>query len=695
MPVDELDSPDSERPQKAKRGKKKASEGKPDITEGQWWRAKDIGKDPHDILDNLSKQIEDDQAGRYEAYKELQRLFVNGTAGFGTDSDLSVSVLKDGLTQNELGNTIETLWAQVFKNRVVPAISTSNADYEEWSRAREYSRWLEGSMDEAEVYDEALPMAGVHSLVFGTGAVKVSFREEDSETAKITAHAVSPRCLFVDRIEAKHGRPRTLIEKTHMDRWVLYETYKQDREDFYGSSAQRGRGIQKCSEYDDKDLGMKSSNRCDMLVVREAWHLPSSSSAKDGRHVIWIRGCTLVDEEWSWDCFPIVFIRFGCRVDGFWGESAVKRLAPTQELLDKLNRKIDEAQDIMGVPRIITQAGNLPAKAEIDDIPGGILTVANINGIRDWNAMAATPELYQDRDSAPGKMRSLLGVSDFQVEQALPTQTREFSAPAMERMTDQGQARHAMFHRELEKCVVKLSDLFMRQAEECQKMGYKMVVSAPDEEHSYSGIDELDFSEVHVDRKRLKVRVQPMSQLPQSFAGKVDAIAKLKNDAGIALPAKTAMRMMEIPDPTYATDYMVSDEEVILKNLNFMCKHGKYLPPLPFDNLDMIVAMTTSFINNYRVRKDADFVKVGLLAQYIDDAIALKRGLGGPDPNAPPPPTTMAALGMGAPPGLPPPGMVPPPGPMGPPGAMPPMGPPMPGGPVPPGPMAPGPMPPM
>lgn len=669
--------------EKTKKAKKKKPV-KPELTPTQWWRAAEYKKDPHEVLDNLAKQIEDDQSSRYEAYREYARLFSNGTAGGYSADGAFYSILQGNLTQNELANTIETLWAQVFKNKVVPAVSTSNADYDEWSRARDYSRWLEGAFDEAGVQEEAVPSAGIKALVFGTGFIKVCWDEKDEGYACIKAEEVDPRKIFVDRIEAKSGKPRTLIQKDRVDRFQLHEIYKEDREDFYGTPAQRIRGIYKCTEYDDKDLGSKQSEKSDMVVIREAWHLPSSYNSEDGRHVIWINGCTLLDEPFEWDTFPFVKIKFGPELEGFYGESAVKRLAPTQQLLDKLNRKIDEAQDVMGVPRILCQENNLPSKAEIDDIPGGIITVKNVNQIKDWNAQCSTPEMYQDRDAAPHKMRSLLGVSDFEVQQSLPQSMREFSAPAMERWVDQGQARHAMFHRELEKAIVSLAYLFMRQAEDCQEMGYKLVVASPDSDHSYNGLDLLDFEKVCVDRKRLKVRVQPMSQLPQSFAGKVDAIAKLKNEAGIMLDPKTALRMMEIPDPNQASDFMVSDEEIIVKNLNWMVKQGKYIRPMPLDNLQLITLMTTKFINHYRIREDADMNVVSMLAQYIDDATALQNGLGSPDPNAPPPISTMGALGMapspptGMPPMGPPPGMqgaVPPQGlPPGPPGpAAPPM----------------------
>jgi S-DNA-T family DNA segregation ATPase FtsK/SpoIIIE len=80
-----------------------------------------------------------------------------------------------------------------------------------------------------------------------------------------------------------------------------------------------------------------------MVTVCEAWHLPAKRGGKGGRHVIWVKGVTLLDEEWTWDRFPFTILRFGHRLDGFYGKSAVQVLAPTQKNFDKLNAKIDEA----------------------------------------------------------------------------------------------------------------------------------------------------------------------------------------------------------------------------------------------------------------------------------------------------------------------------------------------------------------
>ncbi len=625
-----------------------------------WWRAAECNRKPHEILDNVLKQIENDQQGRYEAYREYEKLFGSTVGPNGDESFRAVA--SEELSQNELQNTIETLWAQVFKNKIVPAVSVSEADWDEWDRAKSYSRWLEGAFGDALVYEEAYPQAGIHTLVHGTGVIRVGWEETDGKTAKIKAWAVNPRYVTVDRLEAKHGKPRNFYQKDHVDRFQLFETYREDRKDFFGEAEDRMAGIQRATGNDDDELGYGNTTKCDMVTVREAWHLPSGPKAKDGRHVLWIKGCTLVDEEFTWDTFPFLFIRFGCRMEGFWGESAVKRLAPTQKLLDKLNLKIDESQDVMGVPRILVGDGVSFVKEHLDDVPGGVLRISgNVNNVKDWNAQCITPELYAERDAAPSKMRSLLGVSDFAAEQQIPQGMRDVSGAMLERWVDQGQARHAMLHGEYENSVCRLGLLFMLQAETCQEMGYDIVTAGPADSHNKSSIEELSFKEVHVDRKRLRLKVQPMSQLPQTFAGKVEAFEKLKN-AGYALDQKTALRMMEVPDLAGETDLLVSDEEIIFKNLSHMCRTGTYLAPMPFDNLDLIVQMTTRYINRYRIRKDSDYGKVGLLAQYIDEAIALKKGLGSADPNAPPNLGAMPVPGMGMPP-------------MGPPG-MPPMGPP-------------------
>ncbi len=602
-------------------------------TGAEWWRWKELGYEgPHEILDNLVDQLEKDQESRYAAYREYAKLFGAEPDMFGTDDAFAILRASEVVSQNELANTIETLHAQVFKNRIVPGVACNEADYEEWTRARALSRWIEGVQDAANLHYDAMPRAGLDMFVYGTGFIKICHEEDAEGLCTIQYHRTDPRFILVDRMEARCGKPRNLYQKDYQDMYGVAEEYGQDDKGFFGKAKDREHAILNVKPTDDVDAAVGSQVKASMITVREAWHLPSKKGGKGGRHVIWVKGCTLVDEEWTWDRFPFTALRFGHRLDGFYGKSAVQVLAPTQKNFDKLNAKIDEAQDIMGVPRIILLRGAELVRTHLDDIPGGVLECSIPNGIQEWNATAMSPEIYNERAAAPDKMRSLLGVNQFDTQNQLPPAMREVSGPALERLIDQGTARHAMTHAQLEWAAMDLAYMSMDYAADLEDDGKELTVVAPGA--SKTTVELLSFSDVKVDRKRMKLKVLPTNQMPQTFAGKVEQFQKLYQDK--AIDKQTYLRMLEVPDVGGATDFLGSDEEIILKNLHFMVKKGKYIPPLQYDNLDLIVPITTGFINWYRIREDADMEKVAMLAQYIEDAIALKKGLGKPDPAAPP-----------------------------------------------------------
>jgi hypothetical protein len=665
---------------------------KPEPTHAEWWRAAELELEPHEVLEPLFQQIAQDQDSRYAAYKEYARLFGADPDMFGNDD--AYAIMKEGeLKQNELANTIETLHAQVFKNRIVPAVAANEADYEEWSRARAFSRWLEGILDAAELHFDAMPRAGLDMFIYGTGLIKIGHDEDVDGHCTIRFHRVDPRMFFVDRLEARHGKPRSFYEKDFVDKYKLADEYGCEDKGLYGSAQERLDGILSCKANDDEDMAIGTTLKTNMVTVYEAWHLPTKKGKKDGRHVIWVKGCTLLDEPWSWDRPPFTVMRYGHQLSGFYGKSAVQVLAPTQRNHDKLNAKIDDAQDIMAVPRVILSNGAKLVTDHVDDIPGGILRVDGpVGSITEWNATAVAPELYNERATAPEKMRSLLGVNSFDTQSQLPPQLREVSGPALERLLDAGTARHALVHAEVERATVDLAYMAMQYAADLEEDGKDIVVVAPGQ--TKTTVEMLTFSEVVVDRKRMKLQVQPMSAMPNTFAGKVEHFGKLFEQKVIT--AKRYAKMLEVPDDQGATDFLGSDEEIILRNLHFMVKKGKYVPPLQYDNLDLIVPLTTAFINWYRIRPDADMEKVGMLGQYIEDAIALKAGPGKKDPATPAmvdPMTGLPANPMAEPQapmldgatGLPvATGPAPVPG-----GPMPPGGPAMPAGPVP-GPLPPG-----
>lgn len=625
-------------PKSKPRAKDQASKAK--ITQAQWWKATAQNRKPHELLDALVKQIAEDQSSRYDAYREYARAYGADLGAFGDDNTMS-NVYGEELKQNEMANTIETLHAQIFKNKVVPGISTSEADWEEYERAKGFARWIEGWFTDAKIFSDAVPTAGMDSIVFGTGFIKVtSDRDYAKKTASITAERVCPRYIYIDRHEAKHGKPRSIFQKHHIDRWVLHDKYVDEADGdtgLYGDIEFRSACIQEVASNTDDDFDQSSLTKGDMVTVWEAWHLPSRPGAKDGRRCVWIQGCTLIDEPWERDRFPFTSIKFGTVLAGVYGDSAVRRLNPSQKAYDKLNQKIDDAIDIMAVPRVIMRKGTGITAADMNDIPGSILEVEGDPNtcIREWNAVPMGSDVFNERTGMPQRMRGLIGVSQMDAQQSLPQGMRDVSGAFLERWSESGNARHAMFHGQYEAAMVDLADLAIDEAESCENDKLEVIVKAKGAEIKNT-IELLSFKDVGIDRKRMTLYIQPMSQLPQSFAGKVEALKTLGD-----VP-KEYLRLVEVPDFNKESDLEVSDEDIIRKQIHFMIKNGEQLFPLPFDNLGLVISLTTKFINLYRVRSDADDTKIGLLANYIEEAQALAKGLGsgGPElaPAGSPPP---------------------------------------------------------
>lgn len=624
------------------------------------------------MLKALLESIQNDQRARYELYRHWARkLDEDMTSVDGTDQSYS-DMYGSELSINEALNTLETLHAQIFKSKILPVPCPSDGDYEDEFQARAYGRWLEGVLDDTKAHTEVVPQAGWDCLWAGTGLVKGFWRPEGKRTAKLFLESVSPRHVYVDRSESRAGRPRSIHQKMFMDRWVVAELFCKDDPEL----ERKVLGMQESSTMDD-DLDASYKQDGDQITVWESWHLPSSPTSNDGLHCIWIQDATLFKDKWTHNRFPFTVMRFGQRIAGFWGKSALRRILPAQNAFDRITKQIDECHDVMGKPRIIVRKDSGLQKSHIDDLNFSIIeTESPTSDIKEWNPTPIHPSMYQERDGLTRRMRGAIGVSDFEAQNALPPNIRDGAAAYMDRALEAGQARHAMLHEQHQMAIIDLADLCLMVALEAYDAGYDVVARAPGNEMKTT-VQMIKFSEVKVKRETLKLRVLPMNKLARTMADRLKDLTLLRDRGDIT--QKTYLRLIEIPDTEAEVDLYVSDEDIIKRNLSYMIRTGNYVPPLPYDNHDLIVKFGAQKIHECRVR-EVDEDKVALIVQYIEEAIEMKGGM--PDTNQPAPvdpmlgptPDPSAAFGPGAPP-VGPPGAPPPVGP--PPGAPPPMGPPM------------------
>jgi hypothetical protein len=247
----------------------------------------------------------------------------------------------------------------------------------------------------------------------------------------------------------------------------------------------------------------------------------------------------------------------------------------------------------------------------------------------------------------PERMRGTLGISQFESTGGLPAQMRDVGSPFLERMVDQGAARHAMNHEQYEQAMIELAEVILDEAEELRASGKDVVARAPTGTKMKTSFTKLNFSEINMDRKNMVLFVQSASGLPQTFAGKVDALSKVSQ-----IP-NNMRGLLEVPDLAQSDDLASAPADIIRKTLTTIVRKKRYLAPMPWDDLVEARVITLNYISLYRVRDDYDDEVYDMLVKFLEDIDALQKppapdnqlidgmAMPGPEmgmPPAPPPP---------------------------------------------------------
>jgi len=584
--------------------------------DAQWWNATKSGRSPHEVLVPLVEKLFEAQQNRYIGYRRLAEVYGADMTARGGSTDPFETAFSEELTMNELANTVETLHSQLYKNRIVVSVDTVGGDYGQWSRAKKLNRWIDGVLNDCDLHGSVVPRVGLHAIIAGTGFYKVGHRVVDAEKgiAEITIETSDPLDMAVDPLDAEGGNPMCIFEIGVADRTALEDIMREKDDTLYGTPEERLLAIENAKTAQDDQLGPKDVGILDLDTIRvyHGWRRAPNKKTP-GRYIMCTSAGTLIDREYKLGEFPHIPQRWMMAPSGYYGQSAVARLAPGQRTYDKMTMRGDKCHDLMGIPRIILRKGSGFEKRHIDDVEASILEADDPSGIKEWNPTPIHPDFYRERDSIPGKMRGLVGVSQFSSTGQLPTQLREASGVALESFVDQESARHAMAHREYERAIVKLVYRIFDEALWLQEHGFTVIARSPNRNH----LEEIDFKDVSMDREEFKLRVLPISHLSRTFTGKVNQLAPLLNNGAIKLP--TYRRLLEVPDIEQENDMETATDELVDAMLNKVYETGLPFDLLAFDDEQRIFERGSKFINYLRLR-DVPSEKLLPVVEYVTEA---------------------------------------------------------------------------
>lgn len=590
---------------------------KRDEVEAEVWAAVDLLMPRVDGRRDLLRMYRDLYAGRVNGSVPL---VIPGV----TDK---IKTLSFNLTQS----ITDTLVSRLVTQKPRPRFLTSGAGYEDRARGKLLEQFVDGVIDHTGAYSQMARMAK-DAVVCADGFVKVS--PSDGE---IAVERVPPEAIVVDEYAARHYGPRSMYQLESVSAHLLAELYPKHRGAIYeqaGSARDRSR-------YDVAGADMTITDEVDVV---EAWHLPSTKTSKDGRHVIAIRGATLLDEEWDSPTFPFVHLQYTDCLEGFYGQGVAERRLHLQVEVNKIAQRIQEAMHYHAKADIYIEEGSIDEK-HLKNSSGNIVKYKPGTQPPVARAQGSMPsEVFRYLDDLIRKGFEFEGTSQMSAQSKKPAGVE--SGVALMNLHDFETLRHGDM-------VDRYQQAFKRLAEEIVRCAAKLYEGSTDYAVHYRAKDfvqRIKWSDVDIDRDKYVITVYPANLLPQTPSGRLETVQQLL--AAGFIDRTEARQLIDMPDVQNQLALSNAMIEDIDAQAEAMILRGEYQAPedKQGDLAFAIERMTAHLIRARRLGAPAD--KLDLLRQWIDDAELILRDA----MSAAQPPPPMAAPGM--PPALP--GVMPP-----------------------------------
>lgn len=556
----------------------------------RWWSY----KEPEESAWATYTRVYQADSLRRNSYGRFLQLYGNVEDAYSQINPMDVFG-NELVTYNGIQSVIDTVASKISKSKPKGAVQTTGGNYSLKRKARLLERYVD-----AEHYSTKMPAvyqdAFIDACIFGTGIVK---HYPDVAYKHVGIERVYPGDVLVDEVEGMWRKPRQMFQRNYVAREQLLLDYPEYSEQIE-ASPELAR---------EHDWGRDTT--CDQLVVVEAWHLPSSPKAKDGRHIIFIEGCTLYDEKWTEDFFPFVILRWNPRRKGFWGQGLAETLVGLQLEVNRLLQKIQKIFHLLAVPRIYMEQGSKVNKAYINNKIGCIIPYVGAKPILD-TAPTVNAEVFNHLKYLISAMYEVAGISQDTAGGNVPQGLDEASGIAILRQTEVQTTRYALAVQMWEEAHCQAARLTIACGKALSKAipGYSPVLS----KDRYT-ISTVDWSEVDMEDDSYVLKVFPSSSLPDLPSGRLKMLTAMK-DLGVINDPSTMLKLLDFPDleSEFALDRASSED--IDRQIELMLDDGGFDPPEPFQDLQLALKKVQSAYLKARMDGVPE-ERLELLRQYM------------------------------------------------------------------------------
>ena len=545
----------------------------------QKWQEEDDSNKAASMMLTSAAFLKETQSYRFRQAAVYARLYGNQSLYSFAGNNVSKMDQTYGLPQerptfNLIQSAVDTLVSRISQSRPQPVFLTDNADYRQRNLAKKLNNFIIGEFFQTKAYDAAT-MILRDALVEGTG-VAHTFETPDK---KVGLERVLLTELLVDPNEAMYGEPRRIYRMKLVDRDILYANFPKLKEK-----------IELAAKAFPDNSSDSSKTVSDLVMVVEAWSLPSGKDMGDGRHMLACSSGCLIDEEYTKDRFPFTFLHYSHRFLGFWSQGVAEQLMGTQTELNSLLFTISRAIRLVGVPRVFQEDSSKVVAAHHNNEVG---VIVKYRGTKPEYVVAPcnAPELYAERDKLIQYGYQQCGVSALQASSQKPQGLD--SGEAIRTYDDISTDRFASLSRKYDNFFVDLAYQIVDIAKDIAIRDGKYQTIYPNK----NGIKEVDLPKAALIEDAFVIQCYSQSSLPKDPAGRLAKITEMIQAGMISI--QDGRRLLDYPDLEQMETLANAGEERIFQILDEIVEEGKYTPPDPFMPLDLAQQMTTQYINLY------------------------------------------------------------------------------------------------
>ena len=550
-----------------------------------------------------------------------------GMLGFGTDEGYSTTNTNVRLKLNIIKQGIDTMTAMVTKQDVKATFLTSDGDWGMRQKAMKLDRFGEGVFYHNKMRELA-PLIFRDACLMEKGFVKVFCRDDD-----VVLERTLPFEILVDHWDGRYGDPSTLYQKRWVEKERLYEQFKDNPDAI--------RAIKSASmDFWDGDYAQDQLKIVDLVLVVEAWKLPSGPKAKDGMHCMAINNAGLVCEPWEHRGFPFGTMNLDPRILGYWGHSVVETLIPHQKSINQQLMVMEETL-ALGTPQIWMQKGSTIAKGHLTQ--NQILQIIEFVGEKPefWAGAPFNEQLMEVLRMRVDAAYESIGIPRGDSRGEKPPDVE--SAVAIRASRDISTERLAVINKRFEDFHLATETIAIEQAVAYHKAGGRIIVQSPGI-YGYQEITSDDIADL--ERKDYPIKVYPTNLLPSTPEGKLATLTDMVT-AGLFTP-QDAKRLLNYPDLEAVNSLENTPVEVVLAEIDYLRQGKPYRPPEPFFvSTDAIKMFQWSYCK-YRMWGAPQELLENLIL-WINQASAMLAGPAAGQPIGPPASPVVPPPGAGAP----------------------------------------------